>query len=67
MMLLGKFFAQNGRAIDAVEAGARYIENTRNCCVGTQGNPDRDGHVTLDACIMDDRYNCGIGSVCRKC
>lgn len=54
-----KVLAQNGRAIDAVEAGARYIENTRNCCVGTQGNPDRDGHVTLDACIMDDRYNCG--------
>jgi N4-(beta-N-acetylglucosaminyl)-L-asparaginase len=24
--------------------------------------PDRDGHVTLDACIMDHELNCG--SVC---
>nr|MBP9196850.1 N(4)-(beta-N-acetylglucosaminyl)-L-asparaginase [Saprospiraceae bacterium] len=30
-----------------------------NCCVGLGGNPDRDGYVTLDACIMDEKYNCG--------
>ncbi len=48
-----------GKAIDAVEKGANFIENTINCCVGLGGNPDRDGFVTLDACIMDDKYNCG--------
>ncbi len=29
--------------------------------VGYGGRPDRDGRVTLDACIMDENYN--IGSV----
>jgi len=27
--------------------------------VGLGANPDRDGKVTLDACIMDDAFNCG--------
>lgn len=48
-----------GKSIDAVEKGANSIEDTINCCVGLGGNPDRDGHVTLDACIMDENYNCG--------
>lgn len=50
---------KNGRALDAVEAGANSIEDTINCCVGLGGNPDRDGKVTLDACIMDEHANCG--------
>jgi N4-(beta-N-acetylglucosaminyl)-L-asparaginase len=50
---------KNGRALDAVEAGARFIEDDINCCVGLGGNPDRDGIVTLDACIMDEKSNCG--------
>ena len=50
---------EGGKAIDAVEKGANYIENTINCCVGLGGNPDRDGFVTLDACIMDEKHNCG--------
>ncbi len=49
----------NGRALDAVEAGANYMEDTICCCVGLGGNPDRDGKVTLDACIMDEKSNCG--------
>ena len=49
----------SGRALDAVEQGARFIEDQVNCCVGLGGNPDRDGYVTLDACIMDDKMNCG--------
>ncbi len=49
----------DGRALDAVEAGANSIEDTINCCVGLGGNPDRDGKVTLDACIMDEKANCG--------
>lgn len=49
----------NGKALDAVEKGANSIENLISCCVGLGGNPDRDGHVTLDACIMDEKMNCG--------
>jgi N4-(beta-N-acetylglucosaminyl)-L-asparaginase len=54
-----KILESGGTALDAVEAGARYIENTQNCCVGLGGYPDRDGIVTLDACIMDHHSNCG--------
>ncbi|MBK1440837.1 N(4)-(beta-N-acetylglucosaminyl)-L-asparaginase [Parapedobacter sp. ISTM3] len=49
-----------GSALDAVEAGARVPEaDLANMTVGKGGYPDRDGHVTLDACIMDDKGNCG--------
>jgi len=48
-----------GRALDAVEAGVRVTEASQNCCVGLGANPDRDGFVTLDACIMDEHANCG--------
>ncbi len=52
-----------GSALDAVEAGARIPEGDPNdTSVGYGGLPDRDGHVTLDACIMDSRGN--SGSVC---
>lgn len=48
-----------GRSLDAVEKGVMAIEASQNCCVGLGGNPDRDGVVTLDACIMDEFFNCG--------
>ena len=48
-----------GRSLDAVEAGAVSMENKLDCCVGLGGYPDRDGIVTLDACIMDEKANCG--------
>ena len=54
-----KILSANGRALDAVEAGARHIEGIFNCCVGLGGYPDRDGIVTLDSCIMDEHANCG--------
>ena len=54
-----KILGANGKAVDAVEAGAIFIENEINCCVGLGGYPDRDGIVTLDACIMDHNANCG--------
>ncbi|MEI8052291.1 MAG: N(4)-(beta-N-acetylglucosaminyl)-L-asparaginase [Bacteroidota bacterium] len=54
-----KILSSNGKSVDAVEAGAIYIEDTINCCVGLGGFPDRDGIVTLDACIMDEKANCG--------
>ena len=52
----------NGRALDAVEAGVKVPEaDPSERSVGYGGRPDRDGRVTLDACIMDENAN--IGSV----
>lgn len=50
---------KSGRALDAVEKGVMVTEASQNCCVGLGANPDRDGYVTLDACIMDEFSNCG--------
>jgi N4-(beta-N-acetylglucosaminyl)-L-asparaginase len=55
-----KTLAAGGRALDAVEAGVRIPEaDMNNHTVGRAGYPDRDGHVSLDACIMDEFGNCG--------
>jgi N4-(beta-N-acetylglucosaminyl)-L-asparaginase len=49
-----------GRALDAVEAGVKIPEaDADNMSVGYGGLPDRDGRVTLDACIMDEKSRCG--------
>lgn len=49
-----------GSALDAVEQGCRVEEaDASGQSVGKGGLPDRDGHVTLDACIMDQHGNCG--------
>jgi len=55
-----------GKSIDAVEQAGIYIENEISCCVGLGGNPDRDGFVTLDACIMDHQFNCGSVAFLQK-
>ncbi|HYG17600.1 MAG TPA: N(4)-(beta-N-acetylglucosaminyl)-L-asparaginase, partial [Ohtaekwangia sp.] len=55
-----KILSAGGRALDAVEAGARVPEaDPKETSVGLGGLPDRDGNVTLDACIMDEHGNCG--------
>src|SRR5882762_3490476 len=54
-----KVLSAKGKALDAVEAGARQCEDVISCCVGLGGYPDRDGIVTLDSCIMDEKSNCG--------
>lgn len=55
--------ANGGSALDMIEAGARVVEaDATGQSVGLGGLPDRDGHVTLDACIMDHTQN--AGSVC---
>lgn len=55
-----KILSSGGRALDAVEAGVKVPEaDPKNQTVGYGGLPDRDGRVTLDACIMDENYNCG--------
>jgi len=49
-----------GSALDAVEAGARVPEaDLKNHSVGRAGYPDRDGHVSLDASIMNGDGSCG--------
>ena len=52
-----------GTALDAVEAGAKIPEaDTKDRSVGYGGRPDREGIVTLDACIMNEKGD--AGSVC---
>ena len=55
-----KVMASGKSVTDGVEAGVRIPESDpENTSVGLGGMPDRDGHVTLDACIMDPTGNCG--------
>src|SRR6478672_10376991 len=55
-----KTLGAGGRALDAVEAGVQIPEaDPHDQSVGYGGLPDRDGKVTLDACIMDEQGNCG--------
>lgn len=55
-----KILSSGGRALDAVESGVRINEaNPEDQSVGYGGRPDRDGVVTLDACIMDENSNIG--------
>lgn len=55
-----KILGVNGRALDAVEAGVQIPEaDPADQSVGYGGLPDRDGKVTLDACIMDENGNAG--------
>jgi isoaspartyl peptidase/L-asparaginase-like protein (Ntn-hydrolase superfamily) len=52
--------SENGNALDAVEKGVRIVESDpTNSSVGIGGLPDREGIVTLDACIMDQNNKCG--------
>ena len=55
-----KILSGNGIALDAVEKGVMVTEDDfSNLSVGLGGTPDRDGHVTLDASIMDEQGRCG--------
>lgn len=52
--------ANNGYVIDAIEKGIRLIEDDPEITtVGYGGFPDREGIVTLDACIMNEFMKCG--------
>ena len=51
---------KGGSALDAAEAGVRVTEaDPTVTTVGLGGLPDREGHVTLDACIMGPDGQCG--------
>ena len=50
----------NQSSLDAVEQGCMIEEaNENGQSVGKGGLPDRDGNVTLDACIMNSKGDCG--------
>jgi isoaspartyl peptidase/L-asparaginase-like protein (Ntn-hydrolase superfamily) len=52
--------SRGGTLIDAVEAAVMIPEaDPKVTSVGYGGYPDREGRVTLDACIMDGNGNCG--------
>jgi len=49
-----------GNILDAIEEGIKTVEADPNDhSVGYGGLPDREGNVTLDACIMDQNGNAG--------
>lgn len=55
-----EILSTGGNALDAVEAGVRVTEaDPDGQSVGLGGRPDRDGIVTLDACIMNEHGDCG--------
>lgn len=58
--------AKGGSPLDAVEAAGRASEDEPSCCVGLAAWPDRDGHVTLDASIMDGGGGCGAVSFLER-
>jgi len=58
-----RILESGGSVVDAVEKGVMIPEaDPKNHSVGLGGFPDRDGHVTLDASIMNSEGN--AGSVC---
>ncbi len=55
-----QILGNKGTALDAVEYGVKLVEaDPEERSVGYGGRPDRDGNVTLDACIMDHEANIG--------
>lgn len=57
-----KTLSKDGYILNAIEKGINFTElDPTERSVGLGGRPDRDGHVTLDACMMDENGN--IGSV----
>ena len=56
-------FTKGGKAVDMVEAAGRRMEDDLSeLSIGLGGFPDREGHTTLDACIMNHEGK--AGSVC---
>jgi N4-(beta-N-acetylglucosaminyl)-L-asparaginase len=55
-----QMLSQGGSLLDAIEASINLVEaDPKITSVGRGGFPDRDGRVTLDACIMDEHGNAG--------
>ena len=61
-----EILSSGGYALDAVEAGVMVVEDDpKSTSVGYGGRPDREGFVTLDACIQDESGDCGSVSFLR--
>ncbi len=55
-----KILSEGGNLLDAIEQSINLVElDPKITSVGLGGFPDRDGRVTLDACIMDEHGNAG--------
>ncbi len=55
-----EILSTSGSALDAVEKGVMVVESDPKVqTVGLGGFPDREGNVTLDACIMKGDGGCG--------
>ena len=58
--LAGQALDSGENALNAAITGVAFEEsNLSNTTVGNGGSPDRDGTVSLDACVMDHHGNCG--------
>lgn len=58
-----KILENGGHALDAVETGVMVTESDpKSTSVGYGGRPDREGKVTLDACIQNEKSDCGAVS-----
>ena len=56
----GEELSKGVKALDAAISGVEVEEeNLKNTTVGKGGAPDREGNVTLDACVMDSDGDCG--------
>ncbi|MFM1998393.1 MAG: hypothetical protein RL204_340 [Bacteroidota bacterium] len=62
-----KSLESGGNSVDMAENGVKVIEaDYTNLSVGLGGFPDREGHTTLDACIMDSKGRAGSVSFLEK-
>jgi N4-(beta-N-acetylglucosaminyl)-L-asparaginase len=60
VMTAGQALDKGQDALAAAVHGAAIEEaDELNTTVGKGGSPDREGNVTLDACVMDSKGNCG--------
>ena len=56
----GQLMEGETSALEAVVKGVAVEEaNEENTTVGIGASPDQSGRVTLDACVMDAKGNCG--------
>ena len=56
----GQLIAEGKPALDAIIEGVAVEEsNLENTTVGKGATPDREGTVTLDACVMSPQGDCG--------
>lgn len=55
-----EILSNGGYALDAVETGVMVVEDDpESTSVGYGGRPDREGIVTLDACVQNESGDCG--------